>query len=62
MSLRISFKTSPQADRRRALDEAVVLAAAGATEIVLAMPDALGPRDLDGVHAGLLRPLRETIG
>jgi alkanesulfonate monooxygenase SsuD/methylene tetrahydromethanopterin reductase-like flavin-dependent oxidoreductase (luciferase family) len=51
-----------RADRRRALDEAVALAAAGASEIVLGMPAALGPRGLDDVHAGLLRRLRETAG
>ena len=50
------------AGRRRALDEARALAVAGATEVVLAMPAALGPRGLDAVHAELLVPLRDATG
>jgi alkanesulfonate monooxygenase SsuD/methylene tetrahydromethanopterin reductase-like flavin-dependent oxidoreductase (luciferase family) len=46
--------------RAVALEQARRLAAAGATEIVLGMPAALGPAGLDDVHRELLLPLREA--
>ncbi|MEO5964647.1 MAG: LLM class flavin-dependent oxidoreductase, partial [Candidatus Limnocylindrales bacterium] len=48
------------AGRRLALEQARTLAAAGATEIILGMPAALGPAGLDDVQRELLLPLREV--
>ena len=48
------------AGRARALEQARRLIAAGATEIVLGMPAALGPTGLDDVHRELLLPLRDS--
>lgn len=46
--------------RARALVQARRIVAAGATEIVLGMPAALGPAGLDDVHRDLLLPLRDA--
>ena len=46
--------------RARALGQARALAAAGASEVVLGMPAALGPTGLDDVHRELLLPLRDA--
>ncbi len=51
---------SDAAGRARALEQARRIVAAGATEIVLGMPAALGPAGLDAVHRELLVPLREA--
>jgi hypothetical protein len=48
------------AGRARALEQSLRLVAAGATEIVLGMPAALGPAGLDDVHRELLLPLRDA--
>jgi alkanesulfonate monooxygenase SsuD/methylene tetrahydromethanopterin reductase-like flavin-dependent oxidoreductase (luciferase family) len=48
------------AGRARALAQARRIVAAGATEIVLGMPAALGPAGLDDVHRDLLLPLRDA--
>ena len=48
--------------RARALEESRRIIAAGATEIVLGMPAALGPAGLDAVHRDLLLPLRDAAG
>jgi alkanesulfonate monooxygenase SsuD/methylene tetrahydromethanopterin reductase-like flavin-dependent oxidoreductase (luciferase family) len=48
--------------RARALEQSHRLVAAGATEIVLGMPAALGPAGLDDVHRDILLPLREASG
>ncbi len=48
------------AGRVRALEQARRIIAAGATEIVLGMPAALGPAGLDTVHRDLLPPLRDA--
>ena len=53
--------TGQDADgRARALQEARRIIAAGATEIVLGMPAALGPAGLDDVHRDLLPRLRDA--
>ena len=46
--------------RTTALGQARALIQAGATEIVLGMPAALGPAGLDAIHRELLLPLREA--
>ena len=48
------------ASRVTALEQARSLARAGATEIVLGMPAALGPRGLEDLHRELLLPLRDA--
>lgn len=50
------------AARAAALEQAGAMTAAGATEIVLGMPAALGPEGLLAVHRDLLLPLRELGG
>ena len=48
------------ATRATALGQARALVRAGATEIVLGMPAAMGPAGLDAIHRDLLLPLRES--
>lgn len=48
------------ATRTTALDQARALISAGATEIVLGMPAAMGPAGLDAIHRDLLLPLRQS--
>ena len=48
------------AGRALALEQARRIIAAGASEIVLGMPAALGPAGLDAVHRDLLPPLRDA--
>ena len=50
------------ADRARALDQARALAGAGATEIVVGVPAALGPAALEAAHRDILGPLRAEFG
>ena len=50
------------ASRREALEASRSLIGAGATQIVLGMPAALGPRGLDEVVRDCLVPLRESVG
>jgi alkanesulfonate monooxygenase SsuD/methylene tetrahydromethanopterin reductase-like flavin-dependent oxidoreductase (luciferase family) len=50
------------ADRSRALDEARVMARAGATEIVIGVPAGLGPAALEAAHRDVLGPLRSEHG
>jgi alkanesulfonate monooxygenase SsuD/methylene tetrahydromethanopterin reductase-like flavin-dependent oxidoreductase (luciferase family) len=47
--------------RATALDQARALIRAGASEIVLGMPAALGAAGLDAIHRDLLVPLRESV-
>ncbi len=55
--------TGPDAAARaRALGQARDLAAAGATEIVIGVPAALGPHALEDAHRDVLEPLREDFG
>jgi len=55
--------TGPDAaSRSRALREALALAAAGATEVVIGVPAALGPRALEDAHRDVLGPLRAELG
>ena len=55
--------TGPGAiDRARALGEARAIVAAGATEIVVGIPAALGPRGLEDAHRDVLGPLRAECG
>jgi len=50
------------AGRALALEQARRIIAAGATEIVLGMPAALGPAGIDAVHRDLLPRLRDAAG
>ena len=54
------FTGTDAAGRARSLVQARRIVAAGATEIVLGMPAALGPAGLDDVHRDLLLPLRDA--
>jgi len=55
--------TGPDAaSRSRALREALALAAAGATEVVIGVPAGLGPRALEDAHRDVLGPLRAELG
>ena len=55
--------TGPDAAARsRALDQARAMAAAGATEMVIGIPAALGPRGLEDAHRDVLGPLRAEHG
>lgn len=49
------------ADHRVALAQARALARAGATEVILGMPAALGPRGLADVDQRIATPLRDSI-
>ena len=48
--------------RAQALDQARAMAAAGATEIIVGVPAALGPHGLEDAHRGVLLPLRAELG
>ena len=50
------------ADRRRALAQALAMAGAGATEIVIGVPASLGPRALADAHHDVLLPLHAEHG
>ncbi len=50
------------ADRARALDQARALVAAGATEMIVGVPPALGPWALEEAHRDVLGPLRAEFG
>jgi alkanesulfonate monooxygenase SsuD/methylene tetrahydromethanopterin reductase-like flavin-dependent oxidoreductase (luciferase family) len=50
------------ASRATALEQAIALAGAGATEIVIGVPAALGPSVLEAAHRDVLRPLRDATG
>ena len=55
--------TGPEAaDRARALVEARSLVAAGATEMIIGVPAALGPRALEAAHGDVVLPLRAEHG
>ena len=55
--------TGPDAaDRTRALAQARAVAGAGATEIVIGVPSALGPAALEAAHRDVLQPLRAQHG
>ena len=55
--------TGPDAaSRARALGEARALVAAGATEMIIGVPAALGPRALEDAHRDVLLPLRDATG
>jgi alkanesulfonate monooxygenase SsuD/methylene tetrahydromethanopterin reductase-like flavin-dependent oxidoreductase (luciferase family) len=55
--------TGPSAaDRSRVLAEARALVAAGATEMVVGIPAALGPQGLEDAHRDVLQPLRAEFG
>jgi alkanesulfonate monooxygenase SsuD/methylene tetrahydromethanopterin reductase-like flavin-dependent oxidoreductase (luciferase family) len=49
-------------DRSRALAQAREIVGAGATEIVIGVPAALGPRALEDAHRDVLGPLRAEFG
>jgi alkanesulfonate monooxygenase SsuD/methylene tetrahydromethanopterin reductase-like flavin-dependent oxidoreductase (luciferase family) len=53
---------SDAASRARALTQAVALAHAGATEIVIGVPAAVGPSALEAAHRDILKPLRDATG
>jgi len=50
------------ASRTRALEQARGLAAAGATEMIIGVPSALGPRALEDAHREVMLPLRAEHG
>ena len=50
------------ASRARALVQARALVAAGATEMIVGVPAALGPRALEDAHREVLGPLRAEHG
>ncbi len=50
------------ASRARALRQARTLVAAGATEMIIGVPAALGPRALEDAHHDVLGPLRSELG
>jgi alkanesulfonate monooxygenase SsuD/methylene tetrahydromethanopterin reductase-like flavin-dependent oxidoreductase (luciferase family) len=55
--------TGPSAgDRGRALAEARAMAGAGATELVIGVPAALGPAGLEAARRDVLGPLRAELG
>ncbi len=55
--------TGPSAaDRSRVLAEARAMVAAGATEMVMGIPAALGPQGLEDAHRDVLQPLRAEFG
>jgi alkanesulfonate monooxygenase SsuD/methylene tetrahydromethanopterin reductase-like flavin-dependent oxidoreductase (luciferase family) len=55
--------TGPEeADRTRALRQARALVAAGATELIIGVPAALGPAALEAAHRDVLGPLRGEHG
>jgi alkanesulfonate monooxygenase SsuD/methylene tetrahydromethanopterin reductase-like flavin-dependent oxidoreductase (luciferase family) len=55
--------TGGDADTRAlAVDQARVLVAAGATEMVIGVPAGLGPRALEDAHRDVLGPLRAEFG
>lgn len=50
------------ASRARAVADALRLVSAGATEIVVGVPAALGPAGLESIHRDVLPPLRDAAG
>ena len=55
--------TGPDAgDRARALAQALAMAGAGATELVIGVPAGLGPAALEAAHREILGPLRAEHG
>ena len=50
------------ADRARARDQAIAMAAAGATEMIIGIPAGLGPQGLEAAHRDVLGPLRAELG
>jgi alkanesulfonate monooxygenase SsuD/methylene tetrahydromethanopterin reductase-like flavin-dependent oxidoreductase (luciferase family) len=55
--------TGPNAaDRARARRQAVEMAAAGATELIIGIPAGLGPQGLEDAHRDVLGPLRLELG
>jgi alkanesulfonate monooxygenase SsuD/methylene tetrahydromethanopterin reductase-like flavin-dependent oxidoreductase (luciferase family) len=50
------------AARSRAVDQARAMVSAGATEMVVGIPSALGPRGLEDAHRDVLVPLRADFG
>ena len=50
------------AARSRALVQARAMVAAGATEMVIGIPAALGPQALEDAHRDVLGPLRAEFG
>lgn len=50
------------ASRALALEQAQALVAAGATEVVVGVPAALGPSALEAAHDEILEPLRSEFG
>jgi alkanesulfonate monooxygenase SsuD/methylene tetrahydromethanopterin reductase-like flavin-dependent oxidoreductase (luciferase family) len=50
------------ADRSRALAEARAMVGAGATEVIVGIPAALGPAGLEAAHRDVLGPLRLELG
>ncbi len=53
---------SDAAARSRALVQARAMVAAGATEMVVGIPAALGPQALEDAHRDVLVPLRAEFG
>lgn len=56
------FTGADAASRSLALEQARGLVAAGATEMVVGIPAALGPRALEAAHRDVLQPLRDAAG
>ncbi len=55
--------TGPDAaDRVRARRQAIALAAAGATEMIVGIPAGLGPQGLEDAHRDVFGPLRSELG
>jgi alkanesulfonate monooxygenase SsuD/methylene tetrahydromethanopterin reductase-like flavin-dependent oxidoreductase (luciferase family) len=55
--------TGPEAaDRMRARTQAIAMAAAGATEMIVGIPAGLGPQGLEDAHRDVLGPLRSELG
>jgi alkanesulfonate monooxygenase SsuD/methylene tetrahydromethanopterin reductase-like flavin-dependent oxidoreductase (luciferase family) len=55
--------TGPDAaDRVRARGQAIAMAGAGATEMIVGIPASLGPRGLEDAHRDVLGPLRSELG
>jgi alkanesulfonate monooxygenase SsuD/methylene tetrahydromethanopterin reductase-like flavin-dependent oxidoreductase (luciferase family) len=50
------------ADRERARGQALAMAAAGATEMIIGIPASLGPQGLEDAHRDVLGPLRLELG
>ena len=50
------------ADRARALREALAMAGAGTTEVVIGVPAGLGPAGLEAARREVLEPLRAELG